>query len=109
MPGNTAGLSLCAFAGEALQSCNVVPLWDLASIQIRVPSHCGLQSGRLSNARQPASLADSVAAATRHTIRTQEWHKLTNGRPVFRSDSHSRNICGDREILAGLPADSVYA
>ena len=37
-------------------------------------------------ARRPASLADSAAAATRHTIRTQEWHKLTNGRPVFRSD-----------------------
>ena len=39
LPRDTAGLSLCPFAGEALHSCDVVPFWDPASsVQFGVPS-----------------------------------------------------------------------
>src|SRR5438132_13029654 len=63
LPGDTAGLSVCACAGEALHSCDVIPFWNLASTQFESPFQYEFQTARLLNAPS-ASLANRAAVAT---------------------------------------------
>ena len=66
LPGDTAGVSLRPFAGEALYRRNLAPFWDSAGIHFESPPIVGCNRAALAS-RRPASLADSIAAASQLT------------------------------------------